>query len=549
MVERSQLKQRTVPIIFCCGLCCLVCAFVNYAGLHGVVLPRKDIQQHGWAMHFYQPSHPVGVPGYEVILDGNKTVALNPDFRRADGYICFFVENTGQYQFKFALQGTGWFGVDGIRLLYLTDETRAPRGATTWIRLSKGWHLARVSTFIGKEGGWFAPALFVPPAMRGMSFADDMVATPRLGNLDTWWAVLSWSRRVSFVIGGFALLLTLLLLLPLASSKKWYSVPLMLSMIILPAWLIPSRDNREPFVGEAIHRKLKKIDPEIVFIGNSMLWSRIDDAYLTELRGNRPVTSIINFGGLSAIHYLAFKYLLLPSGVTPKLVVFFFRDNVLTLPRERTTGPFFEPMIERLTPAEDPVFQELVYGHHLSTTAFLQQNVERMLPLVGVQGVRTALRDIALSTVTFCWDESAKEQEEFLDAMNKRLGFSKKGQRQGKALEANFPTVAEHSFDFQRSIVGSFLPHFFTLAEENRMKLAFIRVQRRPGEKGCEPDSPELEKYLQDLQAYLEDHGALYYDFTGDPELPLSVYNDGDHIADQRYWTELFLRRVGPLLP
>ena len=76
----------------------------------------------------------------------------------------------------------------------------------------------------------------------------------------------------------------------------------------------------------------------------------------------------------------------------------------------------------------------------------------------------------------------------------------------------------------------------------------FIRVQDRPAENGAIPDPPELQAYMRDLKTYLTEHNALLYDFTGDPELPLSVYHDGDHIKDQKKYTELFFRRVGDFL-
>jgi len=43
-------------------------------------------------------------------------------------------------------------------------------------------------------------------------------------------------------------------------------------------------------------------------------------------------------------------------------------------------------------------------------------------------------------------------------------------------------------------------------------------------------------------------HNAFLYDFTGDPELPLSAYHDGDHIKDQKKYTKLFFKRLGDLL-
>jgi hypothetical protein len=54
-----------------------------------------------------------------------------------------------------------------------------------------------------------------------------------------------------------------------------------------------------------------------------------------------------------------------------------------------------------------------------------------------------------------------------------------------------------------------------------------------------------LQRYLRDLRQYLESNGAVLHDDWGDPELPLSVYEDGDHVKRdfKRLYTELFVRR------
>jgi hypothetical protein len=54
-----------------------------------------------------------------------------------------------------------------------------------------------------------------------------------------------------------------------------------------------------------------------------------------------------------------------------------------------------------------------------------------------------------------------------------------------------------------------------------------------------------MTRYLERLQAYLEQHGAYYHDDRGDPDQPLAVYQDGDHTRpDARHgYTERFGRR------
>jgi hypothetical protein len=100
-------------------------------------------------------------------------------------------------------------------------------------------------------------------------------------------------------------------------------------------------------------------------------------------------------------------------------------------------------------------------------------------------------------------------------------------------------------FDFARALPGSVLPAMFDVARRASIKLAFVRVQRRPGPDGPPRQSPALKRYVGDLRAYIEASGGLFADDWGDPDQPLSVYADGDHVSRdfrERY-TELFLRK------
>ena len=47
--------------------------------------------------------------------------------------------------------------------------------------------------------------------------------------------------------------------------------------------------------------------------------------------------------------------------------------------------------------------------------------------------------------------------------------------------------------------------------------------------------------------AWAEANGACFHDDTGDPEMTLDLYEDGDHVADRRRYTEIFRKRFDPL--
>jgi hypothetical protein len=75
--------------------------------------------------------------------------------------------------------------------------------------------------------------------------------------------------------------------------------------------------------------------------------------------------------------------------------------------------------------------------------------------------------------------------------------------------------------------------------------VAFVRAQRRPTETGPPPQSAALARYLQQLERYLREHGAYYHDDRGDPDEPLSLYADGDHLtgAGREIYTQRFAER------
>jgi hypothetical protein len=58
-----------------------------------------------------------------------------------------------------------------------------------------------------------------------------------------------------------------------------------------------------------------------------------------------------------------------------------------------------------------------------------------------------------------------------------------------------------------------------------------------------------MRRYVRDLQSYVESHGGVFHDDTGDPALTLSMYEDGDHLArDARpLYTDIFFDRLRPL--
>jgi hypothetical protein len=109
---------------------------------------------------------------------------------------------------------------------------------------------------------------------------------------------------------------------------------------------------------------------------------------------------------------------------------------------------------------------------------------------------------------------------------------------------ADLPQAQEEFLDFDVQVNRSLLPELMRLAESAHIRLAFVRVQRRPAPNGPPEQSAALARYIEDLRAYVTARGASFHDDRGDPDQPLSVYADGDHLrSDQRIpYTERFAR-------
>ena len=109
--------------------------------------------------------------------------------------------------------------------------------------------------------------------------------------------------------------------------------------------------------------------------------------------------------------------------------------------------------------------------------------------------------------------------------------------------------VDQSQADFAAALPGSILPEFIRLAKSHNVRLAFVRVQRRPRADGPALQPPALVRYVADLRRYVESEGALFIDDTGNPEFTLDWYKDGDHVlgSRRRDYTDRFAKTAATL--
>jgi hypothetical protein len=305
----------------------------------------------------------------------------------------------------------------------------------------------------------------------------------------------------------------------------------------LPALEI-SRHHR-PFNTQPIEN-LRYGKPAWVFIGDSMMGTRIDPVYLGEVSSTHDeiVSFLFHPATGPAWWYLSFKNHLVASGITPRAVFVFFRDTNLT----------------------DTLFRlDSLYGNALDEAAHeIEPDLNRivgarragMWAAVHTAAVRAYETDVATGWmepairrwfVDWRFPDSASRAR-FDQTLNERFDLA--NLRSDVAADL---AGANESADFARDLPTSVLPLMLTLAKEHGIQLCFVRVQRRPHGATPPAQSENLQRYVRELKAWLESNGALFHDDWGDPELPESIYADGDHVRDRRHYTAVFRKRLDPL--
>jgi hypothetical protein len=305
----------------------------------------------------------------------------------------------------------------------------------------------------------------------------------------------------------------------------------------LPA-LELNREHR-PFNPEPIEN-LRRGRPQWVFIGDSMLGTRIDPILLGELSTTHDelVAFLYHAATGPGWWYLSFKNHLVASGITPRAVFVFFRDTNLTDTLFRLEGHYGNTLDEVARP-EEPELNALVAARRRGIWSRAHTTAVRVYETdVATGWLEPAIRRWF---VNFRYPDPS-ERLRFDRSLNDRFDLAN--------LRANVAADlggANDTADFARDLPTSVLPSMTALAKQHGLQLVFVRVQRRPNGTTPPPQSPTLTRYVADLKAWLEAQGAIFHDDWGDPEMPESIYRDGDHVADRRHYTRVFRARLDPL--
>jgi hypothetical protein len=261
--------------------------------------------------------------------------------------------------------------------------------------------------------------------------------------------------------------------------------------------------------------------PAVVLIGDSVLYLGIDQQALSQQLGVETYSiGMPGFG--SAAWYLILKNVVLGGSHRPEVVVVMFRDTMLTIPEFRTTGRYFAA-IDDFAGRREPLLTELAFVNRMNP---LEKLAGQYFPLYSA---RWELREALDSRVRYMpssllLDCSAECTDEAINSIFARglvdaVAFNQAVEDAGETL------YALEAMDFDGKIDRSFLPAMIQLAQENNIKLVFVRTRTLVfPEYSSEP--PALRNYMESLDAYISGQWAYFIDFAHDERIKDEYFSD-----------------------
>ena len=329
-----------------------------------------------------------------------------------------------------------------------------------------------------------------------------------------------------------------LLLIPLAlrAANRLAAAP-DLTPSYLPALEGPR--PRLPFEADRIST-LAGMQPRWVVIGDSMAGTRIDPALLTRLTGGQTAP-LLYAGSSPAWWYLALKNWVIPSGIRPRAVIIFFRDTNLTnlMFRIEATWSLDTAALDR-----EEELNAIVARRRGTAFYRVRDGIDRVYEASEARRwMEPAVNDWP-ARLLFPY---RRQRSAFLERVNERFGLAHLRPMDAADMQA----TEDREADFDRYVENSTLPLMLRDARHAGLTLFLVRVQRRPLQGRPPEQSAALRRYMAKLHNYVEAHGGVLMDDTGDPGQTLDMYEDGDHLSHdgRRRYTEMFAVRLRQRFP
>jgi hypothetical protein len=314
------------------------------------------------------------------------------------------------------------------------------------------------------------------------------------------------------------------------------------AVLLLPALishLVPVRRDFDP--KPIAH--LRKKQPEIVLIGDSVLGGSIQADLFAREVGVQQVELLWNGGAASAAWYLLLKNYVAAAGIHPRLVCIFFRERMLTDAAFRTT-PTYRRFLESIRKEREPVYEEILHRGEEEESA-LGRVINWLYPL----NTRRHVNQEKISRLAFR-----------IAATGERIGPLRRHVNQifdpvmlrDEIMDESAQVNAEPPEEFSADPRRNFLPHIVETAKQAGLTLCFVREKRYPRPDGTTPQTEDIARYTADLARWVENQGCLFVDLTSNLTPDQSMYTKpgDDHIRREAKpaATKIYAEKIRPLL-
>ena len=295
---------------------------------------------------------------------------------------------------------------------------------------------------------------------------------------------------------------------------------ILIAYIALPA--VPSLGlgyELEQFDHKSIE-KLEQQNPSLIFLGNSILDTRIDPKTVSEIT-EIPTQSLAINGSAPGIWYLQLKNIIGQTSIKSPIVHIFFYDNLITQPIS-TTGRSDNNLIEPLL-----VYPEELFFSISRDTSWKDNLTLSIYPIIKRrEEIKTYLNQFA-SLFSSIDSESVQFK---IDSFGKRQTLLK-------------PNIREYK-PFYEEIEKSFLPAIIQIAKEKKIDLVLVKTSKNPS-VSTKIETQNLQKsYVENLSSYLNSNGVHFIDMTEVDWIDAAMFYDSAHIRSRYkiHYTELFTK-------
>ena len=315
------------------------------------------------------------------------------------------------------------------------------------------------------------------------------------------------------------------------------------SGFILPAhynipYPAPLGPQFDPDIKKTNITEIDNYQPDLILIGDSVLYEGIDPALLTEELGVRSYSLAVAGSG-TASWYLVMKNVILEAEYHPKYIVILFRNTMLTVPQYRTTGRYFE-LLDDFAGKNESLVTQLAFINEMSP---LERFAERYVPIYSARlEIRQDLDNLIRYTPASIFGCNRNCTDDAVDSI---FGREMDPVALNQMMEDAASTLfASKELDFDKQIDASFLPYMIQLAQRNNIELIFVRT------KFFCPRPSKLAQYTASLDAYLTTQKDVYLiDYSDDPLVKDEYYKDSLHMNPygQHEFTKIFadnLKRI-----